>query len=84
MAVAEVPGDADEVAQVSATQLGQRLKCCDNSNEPPIVEHQMIAVAQALGAFQVKQELKPARRRHGDAAAMAGVIIQYDGVGDGA
>lgn len=43
-----------------------------------------IAGAQRNGFRQIKQEGKPTYRFHGDAAAMAIIIIEHHGVGGGA
>ena len=54
MAVAEMPGDPDQMLRIVAADLGQRLGSCDHLDQPAIVEHQRIASAQHDGALEVE------------------------------
>jgi hypothetical protein len=81
MAVAEMPGDPDQMLRVGAANLGQRFRRRDDLDQPVIVEHQRVAAAQHGGIFQIKQEFKPVRPRHRHPPAMAIVEIEHDGIG---
>ena len=81
MAVAEMPGDPDQMLRISAADLDQRLRRRDNLNQPGIVEHQRVAAAQRDGIFQVEQEFKPARARHRHPPPVPIVEIEHDRIG---
>jgi hypothetical protein len=81
MAVAEMPGDPNQMLRIGAANLGQRLRRRDDLDQPVIVEHQRIAAAQHGGIFQIQQEFKPARACHRHPPPMAIVEIEHDGIG---
>jgi hypothetical protein len=81
MAVAEMPGDPDQMLRIGAANLDQRLRRRDDLDQPAIVEHQRIAAAQHGGVFQIEQEFEPARAGHRHPPAMTIVKIKHDGVG---
>jgi hypothetical protein len=81
MAVAEMPGDPNQMLRIGAADLGQGLRRRDDLDQPVIVEHQRVAAAQHGGIFQIKQEFKPARPRHRHPPAMTIVEIEHDGIG---
>jgi hypothetical protein len=81
MAVAEMPGDPNQMLRIGAANLGQRLRRRDDLDQPVIVEHQRIAAAQHGGIFQIQQEFKPARARHRHPPPVAVVEIEHDGIG---
>ena len=81
MAIADVIGDAGELARVSATRLRQLLGRGDDFDQPPVLQHQRVAAAQNHGVRQVEQEFGSARRLHRHAAAMPAFVIQHDRVG---
>jgi hypothetical protein len=81
MAVAEMPGDPNQMLRIGAAYLGQRLRCRDDLDQPVIVEHQRIAAAQHGGIFEIEQECKPAGARHRHPPAVAVVEIEHDRIG---
>jgi hypothetical protein len=81
MAVAEMPGDPNQMLRIGAANFGQRLRCRDDLDQPVIVEHQRVTAAQHRGIFQVEQEFKPARTRHRHSPPMAVVEIEHDRIG---
>ncbi|OAF12228.1 hypothetical protein AYJ54_06995 [Bradyrhizobium centrolobii] len=78
MAVAEMPGDADEVVRITAADFQQRLRRRDHLDQPAVLQHQGIAAAKCDGVFEVEQEFEPARARHRHAAAVSIVEIEHD------
>jgi len=54
MAVAEVPGDPNQVVRIGASDLDQRLRRRDNFDQPVIVEHQRIAAPQRDRVLQIQ------------------------------
>jgi hypothetical protein len=81
MAVAEMPGDANQMMRIGAADLNQRLGRGDHLDQPAIFEHQRIAAAQRHGVFEIEQELQPARARHRHPPPVAVVEIEHDGIG---
>ena len=57
MAVAEMPGDPNQMLRIVAANFGQRLRRRDHLDQPAIVEHQRVAAAQRDRVFQVEQKL---------------------------
>ena len=43
MAIAEMPGDPNQMLRVVAPDLNERLRCRDDFDQPTIVEHQCVA-----------------------------------------
>src|SRR5450432_1175936 len=64
MAVAEMPGDPNQVLRILSTNFEQRLRRRDDFDQPVIVEHQRVAAAQRNRVFQIEQELQPLRAGH--------------------
>ena len=83
MAIAEVPGNANQMCGLGAANLDQRLGGSDHLDQPAVFQHQRIATSQRDGGFEVEQELEPAGAGHRHAAAMPIVEIEHDGVGCG-
>jgi hypothetical protein len=81
VAVAEMPGDPDQMLRIGTADLDQRLRRRDDLDQPAIVEHQRIAAAQHSGVFQIEQEFEPARARHHHPPAMTVVEIEHDCIG---
>jgi hypothetical protein len=81
MAVAEMPGDPDQVVRVGTPYLDKRLRRRDNLDHPVIVEHQGVAPSQHGCVFQVEQKLKPARARHRHPPPVPIVEIEHNGIG---
>ena len=83
MAIAEVPGEPDQVLRIPPLDLDQRLGGGNDFDQAAVVEHQRIAAAQRDGVFQIKQELKPARAGHRHPPPVTIVEIEHDGIGRG-
>ena len=81
MAVAEMPGDADEMQGIGAADLDQRFGRRDHFDEPAVFQHQRVAAAQSHRVFEDEQELKPARAGHRHPPPVPVVEIEHDGVG---
>ncbi len=81
MAVAEVPGDAEQPSVRPGGDLDQRLGCSIHDNDTAILEHQPIAVPERHGLGEIEQEFQPVGRGHRHAPAVPLVIIQDDAVG---
>ena len=80
MAIAEMPGDPDQMMRVAALDLQQRLGRRHHLDQPPVLQHQRVAAAQGNGVFEVEQELEPARARHRHPPAVTVVEIEHDGI----
>ena len=81
MAVAEMPGDADEMVRIAAADLEQRLGRRHHFHQPAILQHQRIAAAQRDGVLEIEQEFEPARPSHRHPPPVPVVEIEHDGVG---
>jgi hypothetical protein len=76
-----MPGNPHQMVRIVASDLDQWLRRRDDLDQPAVVEHQCIAAAQRHRAFQVEQELKPARARHRHSPPVAIVEAENDGIG---
>ena len=83
MAIAEMPGDPDQMQGIGAADFEQRLGGRHHLDQPSVFQHQRIAAAQRDGVFEIKQELQPARPRHRHAPPVPVVEIEHDGIGGG-
>ena len=83
MAVAEMPGDPDQMQRIGAPDLDQRLGGRDHLDQPAIFQHQRIAAAQRHRVFKIEQEFQPARPRHRHPPPVPVVEIEHDGIGRG-
>ena len=81
MAVAEMPGDTDQMLRVLAADLDERLGRRHDLDQPVIVEHQRVTAPQRDRAFQIEQKLKSARARHHHPPPVTIVEIEHDGIG---
>jgi hypothetical protein len=81
MAIAEMPGDPDEMVRIDAADLHQRLRRRDHFDQPAIVEHQRVAAAQRHRVFEVEQEFKPSCARHRHSPPVPIVEIENDRIG---
>ena len=54
MAVAEVPGDPDQMMRIAALDLDQRLGRRHHLDQPPVLEHQRIPSAQRDSVLEIK------------------------------
>ena len=80
MPVAEMPGDAGEMLRIGAADFQQRLGRGDDLDQPSVLQQQRIAAAQLGRGGQIEQKSSPVLARHGDAPAMAIVVIEHDAV----
>ena len=81
MAVAEMPGDANQMQGIGAPDLDQGLGGRDHLDQPAVLQHQRVAAAQRDGVFQIEQEFQPARPRHRHPPPVPVVEIEHDGIG---
>ena len=81
MAVAEMPGDANQMQRIGAPDLDQGLGGRDHLDQPPVLQHQRVAATQRHGVFQIEQEFEPARPRHRHPPPVPVVEIEHDGIG---
>src|SRR5712671_6754780 len=81
MAVAEMPGDPDQMLRIVTPDLDQQLRRGDDLDQPVIVEHQRVTTSQHGCVFQVEQKLKPARASHRHPPAVTIVKIENDAIG---
>ena len=81
MAVAEMPGDSNQVLRIVAANFRQRLRRRHDLDQPAIVEHQRIAAAQGRGMLQIEQELEPAGAGHRHPPPVPIVEIEHDRIG---
>lgn len=80
MTIAEVPGDSDEGLAILAADFGERLRRGDDLDDAPVVENEPVARAQHDRLRQIEQEGDSAHARHGEASAIAVVIVENDGI----
>ena len=81
VAVAEMPGEADEMLRAPGEDAGQRLQRGLDRDQATVVQAERIAVAERYRLGQVEQEREPVLAGHGKAPAVAGVIVEHDGIG---
>jgi hypothetical protein len=81
MAVAKMPGDADQMQRIGAADLEQRLCGRDHLDQPAVFQHQRVAAAQCDGVLQIEQEFQPARARHRHPPPVPVVEIEHDSIG---
>src|SRR6185312_8808079 len=81
MAIAEMPGDPDQVMRIGPFDLEQRLGRGDHLDQPAVIEHQRVTTAKRDGTLEVEQKLQSTRARHRHAAAMPVIEIEHDSVG---
>jgi hypothetical protein len=62
MAIAQVPGQAEEIKRVSALDLGERFKTAAHAHDRSIVEHETVAIPQHSRVRQIKQKAGAALR----------------------
>lgn len=81
VAVAEMPGQPQQMLRIAGADLGQRFRRTDNLDEPSIFEADRVARAQGHGFGQIQQEAKASHAFHGHATAMPVVIIKHHRIG---
>ena len=77
VAIAEVPGDARQRGGVGGADFGERLRRGDDLDDAAVLELQSVAGAQHHRFRQIEQEAEAAHAGHGDAAAIALVVIEH-------
>jgi hypothetical protein len=70
MAVADVPGEAEEMAAVAAAHLAELLGGGQDFDKPSVVEHQVVAVIEPDGPVEVDEHLIAVAQREHLAAEM--------------
>jgi mannose-6-phosphate isomerase-like protein (cupin superfamily) len=83
VAVAEMPGEPHQFERRARRDLGERLGLTRDQHNPPVVEHDAVAVAQRHRLVEIEQEFGAALAREPDAAAMPVGGIEHDTVGSG-
>ena len=83
MAVAEMPGNANEMQRIGAPDLDQGLGGRHYLDQPTVLQHQCVAAAQRDRVFQIEQELQPARPLHRHPPPVPIVEIEHHGIGGG-
>ena len=83
MAVAEMPGNANQMQWIGAADFDQRLRGRHHLDQATVFQHQGIAAAQRDGVFQVEQEFEPACARHRHPPPVPIVEIEHHGIGGG-
>ena len=81
MAVAEVPGDADQRGGVGGADLGERFGRGDDLDDAAVLELQPVASAQHHRLGQIEQEVEAAHAGHRQAAPIALVVVEHDRIG---
>jgi hypothetical protein len=81
MAIAEMPGKANQMEWVVTANFEQRFRGGHDFDETPVLQNQRIAAAQRHRGFEVEQEFQPARTGHGHPPPVAVVEVQHDGIG---
>jgi hypothetical protein len=81
VAIAEMPGDAHERRRVGAADFSELFGRGDDFDDAPVLELEPVAGAQHHRLGQVEQEGEAANARHRNAAPVALVVIEDDGVG---
>ena len=83
VAVAEVPGDADERGRRGGGDRHHVLLRCPHPHDPPILQHQPVAILEHRRLGEIEQERKTVFARHRHAAPVAVLAIEHHRVGDG-
>ena len=83
VAVAEMPGEADEFERRLGLDLDQRLGPACNGHDRAVLEHETVAVFQRHRAVEIEQKFRAVLAGEHDAAAMPFVRIEHDAI-DGA
>ena len=81
MAIAEVPGEANQVLCVATANFQKRLRRRNHLDQTAIFQHQRVATAQGDRTLEVEQKTQPARARHHQPPAVAIVEIEHNRIG---
>ncbi len=82
MAIAEMPGQADEIERRCRRHFGERLGHADDAYDRAAVEHEPVAVAQRPSVRQVEQERRALLTGQHHAPAVALVGVEHHAVDD--
>lgn len=77
VAIAEMPGDANERGSIGGSDLKKRLRRSANADAPPILRNERIAVAQVSRTGQVQQQRFSRHGGEPDAPAMPTVMVEH-------
>jgi hypothetical protein len=80
VAIAEMPGDAHQRRRVRAADFSELFGRRDDFDDAPVRELEPVAGAQHHRLGQVEQKGEAANARHRNAASVALVVIEDDGV----
>ena len=80
MAVAEMPGDPDQIMRIRPSDFDQQLRRRHHLDQATILEHQGVAAAQRDRVFEIKQKRKSARTGHRHPPPVPVVEIKHDGI----
>jgi len=81
MAIAEVPCQTQRVLGVLRLDFGEAFGRTDDLDDAAVFQRDAVPRAQGDRLDQVEQEARPAHALHGDAAAMAIIEFEHDGIG---
>ena len=81
MAVAEVPGDADDLGRPGSGDLQQALGHRLDQDQPAVLEFERIAVLHDSGFLEIEQKHRLADAAHDEAAAVAIVAFEGERIG---
>jgi hypothetical protein len=80
MPVSKVPGDTRQMQRIRAADFKQRLRRRYDLDNPAILQHERVAIAQRSCLGKIEQEFQPASSGHRYAAAVAIVIVEHDAI----
>src|SRR5215472_1034266 len=83
VAIADVPGEPDELLRACGGDLEQRLRLAGHAHDGAVLEHEAVAVLQRGRLRQIEQKCRAALPRQRDPAAMALLRIEHDAVDGG-
>jgi len=81
VAIADVIGDARQLARIAAAHFRQLFRRGHDFDQATVFQNQRVAAAQRHGLRQIEQKFSAARARHRHAAAMAPLVVENNGVG---
>lgn len=82
MAAADMPGDAHQAQRVLGPDLDQVLGRGADQHQAAILELHRIAIVQGRGLVEVEQDFEPAIALERDAAAIAVLMVEGQGLDD--
>ena len=83
VAVAEMPGEPRERGRVGGSDFDQRLRLAVDAHDRSVIEHETVSVLQADRYRQIEQKPRALHAGQHDAAAMALIGVEHDGIGRG-